>query len=255
MGAEYKPDWLPESRLIATYFNIAYSDRISQISNGTVALTDPIDAPFVTRSPSAGLQQTLINAAGGVLTNYTGAPYDPSSIVAVIDDRYRNIAKQNVKGIDVLFNKTIQLSAVNLDAFLNSTYLQLQDRITDAAPEQQLAGTVFNPPRFRLRGGATVKRGGWSGTGTINYIGHESNNLIPGAPSVSPWTTIDAQLAYQTRTTGLFSGFRVSLSAINLLNRNPPYLEFNTFRTGFNYDVANATPVGRFVSLQLQKGW
>jgi iron complex outermembrane recepter protein len=255
LGVDYKPAWLQQSQLVATYFNIAYRDRISQLANGPAALIDPIYAPFVTRSPSSALQQALISQSGGVLNNYTGAPYDPSSVAAVIDFRNVNISRQNIAGLDLLFEKKSRLSAFDVDEFFNGTYMQLRNQITNSAPDQELAGTVFNPPRLRVRGGATVVRGGWSGTGTINYSGRESNNLATGSRDVASWTTIDAQLAYVVPPGGLISGFRASLSAINLLDRSPPYLQYNSFRTGFNYDVANATPLGRFITLQLQKNW
>ena len=255
LGTDYKPDWLPESQLSATYFNIAYRDRISQLANPLAALIDPIYAPFVTRSPSSELQQSLINQAGGVLNNYTGAPYDPSAVVAAIDFRNINISRQDIEGLDLLFDKKSHLSAFDVDEFFNGTYLQLRNQITDAVPEQELAGTVFNPPRMRVRGGATVARDGWSGTATVNYTGRESNNLVAGSPTVASWTTIDAQLAYVVPKDEPLSGIRVSLSVINLFDRNPPYLAYNASRIGFNYDVANATPLGRFVTLQLQKSW
>jgi iron complex outermembrane receptor protein len=254
LGADYRPAWLPEGQLIATYFNIAYRDRISQLANGPAALIDPIYAPFVTRSPSPALQQALINQAG-VLNNYTGAPYDPASVAAVIDFRNVNISRQNIEGLDLLLEKKSHLSVFDVDEFFNGTYMQLRNQITNSAPEQELAGTIFNPPRVRIRSGATVVRNGWSGTGTVNYSGRESNNLATGSRDVPSWTTIDAQLAYVVPEGGLLSGFRASLSAINLLDRSPPYLEYNAFRSGFNYDVANATPLGRFITLQLQMNW
>lgn len=254
LGTDYKPDWLPGSQLQATYFNIAYRDRISQITDTLSALANPLDAPYVTLSPSAAQQQALIAQAGGVLTNLTGAPYDPASVAAIVDFRNINIAQQNIEGVDLLFDKKSRLSAFDLDNFVNGTYLQLRNRITDLQPEQELAGTVFNPPRLRLRGGATVARAGLSVTGTVNYIGPESNNLVTGSPDVASWTTIDAQVAYVVAS-GPLSGFRVSLSAINLLDRNPPYLQYNAYRTGFNFDEANVTPLGRFITLQLQKSW
>ena len=255
LGADYKPDWLPESLLSVTYFNIAYRDRISQLANPLAALSDPIEASFVTRSPSPALQQALIDGAGGGFTNYTGAPYDPSSVVAVIDYRNINIARQDIEGVDLLFDKKRQLSVFGVDEFFNGTYLQLRDQITGAAPEQELTGTVFNPPRVRLRGGATVTFAGWSATATANYTGRESNNLVNGSPDIASWTTIDAQLAYVVPPNGPLSGIRVSLSAINLFDRSPPYLQYNASRIGFNYDVANASPIGRFVTLQVQKNW
>jgi iron complex outermembrane receptor protein len=219
------------------------------------SLSNPLDASFVTRYPSPALQQELIGEEGGALVNYTGAPYDPAAVAAVIDFRNVNIARQSIEGVDLLLNKKTHLSSFDVDEFFNGTYLQLRNQITHLAPEQELAGTVFYPPRVRARGGATATRRGWSATGTVNYTGRESNILVTGSPRVASWTTIDAQLAYVMPQGELLAGFRASLTVINLMNRNPPYLQFNAYRTGFNLDLANVTPLGRFVTLQLQKSW
>ena len=138
---------------------------------------------------------------------------------------------------------------------MNGTYLQLRNQTTYLAPQQELAGTVFYPPRLRGKAGATASWRGWSATGTVNYTGRESNILITGSPQVASWTTIDAQVAYAVPQGEPLAGLRASLTVINLMNRNPPYLKYDAYRIGFNFDEANITPLGRFVTLQLQKSW
>src|SRR5260370_10439783 len=119
LGVDYKPAWLQQSQLFATYFNIAYRDRISQLADGPAALIDPIYAPFVTRSPSSALQQALINQSVGVLNTYTSTPYDPSSVAAVIDFRNVKISRQNIAGLGLIFDKKSHLSAFDVDEFFN----------------------------------------------------------------------------------------------------------------------------------------
>ena len=107
VGADYAPEWLPESQLVATYFNIAYRDRIFQLTDAIYSLGNPLDAPFLTRSPAPALQQEIIDEQGGNLINYTGEPYDPATVAAIIDYRHINIARQNVEGLDLSTRRKI----------------------------------------------------------------------------------------------------------------------------------------------------
>jgi outer membrane receptor protein involved in Fe transport len=47
--------------------------------------------------------------------------------------------------------------------------------------------------------------------------------------------------------------FNAALVIDNLLDTDPPRFGANTF--GLGYDSANADPVGRYVSLRLNKAW
>jgi outer membrane receptor protein involved in Fe transport len=64
--------------------------------------------------------------------------------------------------------------------------------------------------------------------------------------------TIDLQLRYRAPANGWARGLSVALSAQNLFDADPPFV--NRF-TGFGYDAANADPIGRFVALQIIKSW
>jgi outer membrane receptor protein involved in Fe transport len=142
------------------------------------------------------------------------------------------------------------------DFFLNGTYLQLRQRVTAIAPELELAGTVFNPPRIKGRGGASYNVGPISATGTLNYTGSFVNTYQHGDPRVSAWWTVDAQVAYVPRfTSGMLQGLRISASVQNLFDKSPPYVLYDGSYPGFHYDSLNATPLGRFVTLLVATKW
>jgi hypothetical protein len=57
---------------------------------------------------------------------------------------------------------------------------------------------------------------------------------------------------------GWTEGTRLILSIHNIMDKNPPFHDsgfgnFNTYTTG--YDQYNASPIGRLVSIGLQKKW
>jgi outer membrane receptor protein involved in Fe transport len=253
-SVDYSPTWLTGFKSTITYFNINYLNRIGQIANGFAALTDPTNAPFVTSSPSASEQQQFIDAAatGFGFTNITGTPYQASNVAAIVDFRPQNIASQKIDGADLLADYKVPVRIGRIDAFLNGTYMDILQKVTPGSPEQKITGTAFNPPRFRARGGVNWTVSRWSLTGTVNYLGSEINNAAQtGGPEVSAWTTFDAQMGLSLQSIGM----HMRLSVLNVFDRAPPYLQFNTIRSGINYDVLNATPLGRFVSLDLVKSW
>ncbi len=51
------------------------------------------------------------------------------------------------------------------------------------------------------------------------------------------------------------SRVRISASVQNLFDRDPPYLLFDGYKVGFNYDSTNTSPLGRTASLQLVGQW
>jgi len=252
---DYRPDWLSALKLTASYYNIEYTNRIGQMSNVLAALTDPANAAFVSRNPSSLAQQALINNANGGFTVVGSSPYNPSNIAAIVNDSYLNLAKQRLNGLDLLADLKFKAAGGDADLFLNSSYLQFQQQVAPNVPQQQLAGKTFNPPRFRARGGLNWTNDTWSATGIVNYLGAEINTYQANLPHVSSWTTFDATLSYKASSIGVFGGFRVTLAIQNIANKNPPFVLYSQYVTGINYDSLNASPLGRFASLQLLKVW
>jgi outer membrane receptor protein involved in Fe transport len=188
--------------------------------------------------------------------NFTGAPYDSSTVAAVLDERELNLASQHVEGLDLLADYKHDVSRGQLDLFVNGSYLQVRQQITEAAPEQEIAGNAFNPPRFRARGGATIGAGPWSATAILNWLGSSTNTYQPTLPRVASWSVVDLQLSYVAPFDGVLKGVRASFAVRNLFDKDPPYLRYDS-RTfvGFNYDSLNTNPLGRFITLQLSKSW
>ena len=254
-GIDYNPEQVAGLRLTATYYDIAYSNRIETIADLFTALTDPTNAAFVSYSPSLAAQQAVIANANGGLMNFSGAPYVPSSIAAIVNAGPVNVSQQDADGVDLGFDYKRSVAIGAMDWYLNATYGELRQRFTPTSPEQELAALAFNPPRYRARGGATWSTVTWSATGTVNYLGSERNTYLPTLPRVASWTTVDLKLSYKPSFGGAVSGLSVSLAVQNLFDKDPPYLMFDTYRTGLNYDSLNVSPLGRFIGLQLVKSW
>jgi iron complex outermembrane receptor protein len=253
-GFDVNLPMLAQSKISLTYFQIDYRQRITNpVTNILEAFIDPIYRPFIALNPGAALQQTLIQSAA-LFHNNTGQPYNPSSVYGLINDQYQNAEVQRVDGIDLTFKHRVRLPLGSLDVSASGSWLQLRQRLTEESPEETLSGTVFNPPKFRTRGGATWTAGGVSFGGYVNYVTKEYDPVA--AAEVASWTTVDAQASYQfeTHSSSILSGMRVSLGAINLFNVNPPHLSSrSTAYAGVGYDSTNSSPLGRFISFTIGK--
>lgn len=256
LGADIVPESFHGFEVSPTYFKIRYTNRITQLADYATALTNPANAPFVTRNPSAALQQAVIDSTHGNFYNDTANPYDPASIAAIVYLGYLNVSHQNIDGVDLLMRYRKSTSFGNWDAFLNGSYLELRQQITSDYPAEYLSGTSFYPPRFRGRGGTTWTFGGFAATAIVNYLAPVTNTFAAPESHVSSWTTVDAQVAYGfPAESGFTHGLRFTVSAQNLFDRDPPFITFDTLRTGFHYDPLNSTPMGRFVTVGVSKAW
>ena len=253
LSVNYAPEWLGGWKFTGSYFNIDYTNRIGSIPDPFGALSNPADATFVTRNPSAALQQQLLAEATGGFFDETTMSYNPADIAAIVDGRPLNISKQTIDGVDFQVVYAQHFDPGQLDLALNGTYLNLSQQLTPTSPSQELAGTTYNPPRFRMRAQGTWTQGAWATTATVNYQAAEKDHYAAGDPSVSPWTTLDFQISYAAPS-GPLAGLRAALSVINLFDAKPPFVP-SYFYPGLNYDPTNATPLGRFVSLRLIKKW
>ena len=253
VGVDYDSQLLEGLRLGATYYDIAYINRISQIPTYFSALTDPQLAPFVTLAPSAAVQQSVINAASPYFFNITGAPYNPSEVAGLVNDERVNVAKQDIIGVDLTANYRRPTYKGSLEIFANASYLDLRQQFVPLAPEIEISGQAFEPSKIRARTGASWTIGPLGATGILNFTGSEVNPYQPDMPHVASWTTFDLQLNFRPQLSGYLAGFQAALSVQNVFDRDPPFVLFDQFVPGLHYDPTNASVLGRFITLRLSK--
>jgi len=257
LGFDYSPTSLGGMQVSSTLFDIKYTNRITSIENPYLALTDPSSAYFLTRSPSSSAVQSLYSSyPSSEIFNYSGSPYDPSNIAAILDTRLVNVASQTARGADLMLSYKFGIDPVSTTVFLNGTYLDLTQQTSPQSSQETLSGLSFYPPKWRLRSGATWKVNSLAITGIVNYLAGETNNQVTPFQQVASWTTVDVSLRYVVPLAGALSGLAINLSTTNVFNRNPPFV-FQPFDVsqGLNYDTSNTSPLGRFIRLQVSKEW
>lgn len=249
------PPTLPGARLELSYFNTRYRNRIvTPIAIRSRALINPIYRDYVTFAPSVAQVTALVASAGSII-NASGAPYNPATVVAIADTSNVNAGRQRIQGFDILFDYHAGLGSADraIDLTANLSYLTSDQQITAAQPVTQLAGTVFNPPHFRGRGGATWRDHAFSLTANLNYTGGVSDKRTATPFDVSALTSFDLTARYLTIGSGLFGGIDLTLGVQNLFNAKPDRIVGSFLDAP--YDSTNYSPIGRYVSFSIAKKW
>ncbi|WP_310531295.1 TonB-dependent receptor [Novosphingobium sp.] len=257
-GFDLHPASLPGLKLSATWFDIRYRDRVLQPIAGSIAAAfrDPGYASLLDFSPSVTELTGLIAGAQLGLQNFTGGAYNPAAVVALVDNRNINVAAQAIHGIDVQLGWNRELGEGRKLSFdLAGTWLESDQQLTSSLPEVQLAGTVFNPPKVRMRGSATYQTERLQVSGSLNYIGALADRRFATARRLNPSATIDLSARYKVlKGSGEEPAFAVSLSVTNLFNAKPKVIQ-TTGPTDTPYDSTNFSSVGRFIAVGISRHW
>ncbi len=252
--ALHPPAW-PGASLEFSYFSTRYVNRIvTPIPIASQALGDPANGGQITLSPTPAQLAALVAGANEFI-NATTSAYDPTKVVAVIDNSNVNAGRQSIRGIDVQGRYQTTLADGRLSLSASATYLDSKQQISATQPVRQLAGTLFNPPHWRGRGTASWDKGGLGLALTISHIGGVDDQRTASAGRVHGMTTADVSLRY--RIDGgrdLLDGVELGLSVQNLTNEAPAVIATSLFYDT-PYDSTNYSPVGRFLAFELVKKW
>jgi outer membrane receptor protein involved in Fe transport len=248
----FHPEALPRLETELTAFHIDYTDRIIQpITDVSGLLANPIYVDFVTHDPTAGEKADAL--ATTEFTNYTGSPYDPDKLVAIVDNRFVNASRQQVKGIDLSGSYRFDLAKSRLTLRGAISWLDSERALTSTSVFSDASGILFYPARVSGRAGAVWVRDGLTAALFGNYKSGVTN-LADGTKGGS-FTTLDLTLRYDTDAEdGLFANMAFEASAQNLFNREPPLHVVTSFENA-PYDSTNYSAVGRFLSFSISKRW
>src|SRR3546814_216383 len=174
VGFVARPDALPGLRLEANWFQIDYTDRVlPPIASVGETLTNPAYAEFRTLNPSIAEINAAFAWAGlpeGTFTgNYTGAPYDPANVFAIVRGSNTNAASDFLQGVDLSARYRLDAWGGSLSLHFSGTWLtEAHRKLSSTSPEIPTAGIAFFPPEFRGRVGANWSHGGFTLTATVD---------------------------------------------------------------------------------------
>jgi iron complex outermembrane recepter protein len=252
VGMDIEPAAVPEMKLSLTYFDIDFEDRITipiPFSALGSALSDEARyAIAIERNPDLARVNELF--AEPTFFNPDGVL--PGDVVAIIDDRTRNIASRTQQGLDFTLSYATALASGQFNAQLSGTYLfSMDEQITPASPVAALVNNPFYPADFKLRGNVGWSSQAWGASAFLNYIDNYKDARTATPSAVSSWTTLDVSLRYKGFTSALLGGTELLFNVLNVFDRAPPFVAGN----GLNFDATNASALGRFASFQITHRW
>jgi iron complex outermembrane receptor protein len=261
-GVEYNPRNIEGLNITLDFYDIRYQDRIIippipfnvlQQAQTYGALISPI--------ASDAVAQAIVNAveaAGGHFNDFYGNGV--AGVRYLYDDRQQNAAVVRQSGLDLTSKYAKELGAYTLTSLINVSFIdKIENQFSQNAASINQVNTFGNPAKWRARYTSTLGNKAWSLSGALNVVGSYINNTLSSTtPSVASWTTVDLNATLNAdayfQSPG-WKGVSMSLSVLNALNREPPYVDASPVLVQVNYDPANANPLGRFVALALRKKW
>jgi len=251
LGTDLAFKSVPGLSVSVTYFNINYSSRIDDAQFGRDVLSLPAFGWLVNRN----ITTAELNAACATSTFLGPGTCQAFSGTAILDNRLRNIALLRTDGIDLLSRYSFDNRAGKFDLGLNGTYLFAYSQAnTPGSPVLNIVSTQNNPINIRARGSASWTRRSLGVSAFVNFQNRYRDTLSVPNRGVSPWTTVDLQLSYETSgdMLGWLGHTQFVLNAQNLFDVNPPFLNNPV---GVGYDQENGDLYGRIVSFELRKRW
>lgn len=252
IGVDWEPSWGRNTKLSLTYFDILYENQISgSLSDLTVLNREAqlAGTGVIIRNPSPELVAQMMRdyvVSSGVL---------PATWTLIVDGRSKNLGKSQTNGIDFQASTRIVTDDWgNFGLGLSGTYFTKYEVAQSPGAEaiDQL-NLIFNPIRFKTRLSTNWSNGPWYANMFVNFTRSYSNNLTNPVQRVGSNTTIDARVAYEL-SGGWLDGTTLALSATNLFDRKPPFVNLaQSTNGGGGFDPTMVNPVGRVVSLSLNK--
>lgn len=267
-GVEFRPSFAPGLSARLNYYRIKYTDRVDRGFPGSwPTLFSEDTAPYasiITIDPSLELINRFkaLGQAGAQYMLVAVGPYallpgqDETDVEVILDNRLRNVASSFQKGIDFDVRYGFDVGDTSVDLTVAGQYiLENSLKVTSTSPEAEILNKLYRPVDLKIRTGASVSRGAWSASASLNYVGSYSDPANTAHPSVDAWKTVDLDARYVAPFSAptWLQGTSIALNIQNLFDRNPPFVV--VVPSGSGFDPVNANPLGRFFSLTVTKSW
>ncbi len=247
LGADFQPSFMPGFTASATYYNIAYSNVVGVLQANTILSNDTLYGQYVVRNPTVAQVDALLNSP-----NLESVREPAANILLIVDGRRDNLGELQQDGIDVQLNQRFDLGGSAITAGLYLTQILNQKR--SSAPGVPLINSlnlISFPVDTRIRGNLGWADANWNLNAYWNHVGDYLNNSITPNQRVKAYNTFDASISYKFGDEGALNGLRLTLSAQNVFDRNPPDVINGTSA----WDSQNASPIGRFIALDIRKAF
>lgn len=247
VGADFQPSFVPGFTASATYYNIAYSNVVGVLSAATILSNDALYGQYVVRNPTVAQVEALLNSP-----NLESVREPAANILLIVDGRRDNLGELKQDGIDIQLNQRFDLGSSAITAGLYLTQILNQKRSSaPGVPFVDSLNLINFPVDTRMRGNLGWSDGKLSTNVYWNHVGDYLNNSITPNQRVRAWNTFDASISYKFADEGTLSGLRLTLSAQNLFDKDPPDVINGTAA----WDSQNVSPIGRLIAFDIRKSF
>jgi iron complex outermembrane recepter protein len=262
-GIDWAPIRWPQFRGSMTYFKITYDNRIQSQNINATPLEEQLQLSSLTSyNPSLNQVLPFFQAPG---FQQDGAGLGPSGVSAIIDNQFSNTEETVEQGVKVDGQYAYDGGGLGRWRLsFSGNYFLLDGTSTQAflPGVGNVANTIAEPPRLRLRGGITWQYRSLTADLMLNYTSGYQNTLFSPSEDIASWTTEDLTLKLNIPpyTSMPWRDLSLVLNIQNLADRRPPFLaipagDIAIGRSAVPFDGTNASAVGRYVSLEIRKEW
>ena len=275
-GADWSPAVLPGLNLGATYYNVAYKDRIESLTSLypnwlTNATNRALYAPFIVAAP-----QPKTCVEGNPATyNPAYLPYlaNPSFVISttpqcsyafIFNAANANLGDMNQDGIDFQGSYSFSTSLGEWMVGLSGTkILNLKRQLSPISGQVDVLDTISFPVSMHARANLSWAREKWSAHVFANYTGRYLNNApitvngvqlpVATVPSV---TTFDMSVGFDggDKAEAWWKRLSLALGIQNMFNKNPPVV-LSSATAPYAYDSQNANVLGRIYTATVTHKW
>ncbi|MFT5331055.1 MAG: iron complex outermembrane receptor protein [Parasphingorhabdus sp.] len=267
LGADLRKEWGSDTFSASlTWFDINFKNRLGNIPiPGNVIHFDAINLAFdnpsvfpvgsYTFAPSRQEIDEVLSSLETPLGNPFGLdPYDTFFIsrLLVVTNTSRSVAR----GLDFGASYQHDLTDGWVEFGVDGTYLMdFKQQAAVSTPVVEQINTVFNPVDLKMRARASLVRKNFSVSGFVNYVDSYRTNGTDQSEKISSWTTVDLTLALKSPDSSapILRNTAIRVSITNLFDNDPPTIPLFADISVDGYDPTNASPLGRFVSVELSK--
>lgn len=270
VGFDY--DWTDATNSFtigASYFSIDFEGRLNTtpIPNNLSFFEAPyifFDSPDLFPTGSVFLFPTLAEiqavldslAPDSIFAPFGDNPLDASIIN--LTQEVRNNARTEVSGLDFEVIYQRNLGTGNLTLGVDGTYIDTFGRqAAETAPAVSTLNTLFNPVDLNLRGQVGYSNDAVAANLFVNFVPSYRVSDVPGADEIDSFTTVDVTVRWNLGETfdnaPAVNDAQLALSVRNVFDEDPPATEGAPGAGIFGFDATNASPIGRFMSIEITK--
>ena len=170
----------------------------------------------------------------------------------------RNLARTETQGIDLQLDYETQTEWGDFSAGLNLNHiLDFTQQASSSTPAVPAIDTYLNPVDLKVRGRLGWSRDGLSANLFLNHSDAYQTDGTDAAVPIDAWTTADLSLSKGVSfgEAAWLRAAQISLSVTNLFDEAPPKTPSDGVYSLAGYDPTNASPLNRFVAIEIRSSF